>query len=74
MKGWLDKNKWNELDGCFGTFAAKNSWNALKNTIILYRIIAKETAAYLGYTYCENLDNTISAFLGKLESTDEKLN
>ncbi len=63
MKTWLDKSLWNELSQCFAKFNTEDSWKALENTIMLYQKLARETAAYLQYTYNEKLDKSISNFI-----------
>ncbi len=63
MKTWLNKSTWDELSFCFAKFDIEDSWTALKNTTILYRKFAKETAEYLQYRYNVKTDMSISNFI-----------
>jgi aminoglycoside 6-adenylyltransferase len=67
MQTWLNKNSWEALHQCFGKFDKKDSWDALNNTIKLFRKAARETAHNLKYEYDEQLDRYISQFINELE-------
>ena len=66
MKEWIDEKIWKQLHISFSNFSKKDSWDALENTINLYREIANENAMHLKYLYNQKLDNAISAFIKKL--------
>ncbi|HEY6976127.1 MAG TPA: aminoglycoside 6-adenylyltransferase [Chitinophagaceae bacterium] len=68
MQSWVNKNSWQALHYCFGKFDTQESWDALKNTIQLFRKAAIETARLLEYEYNEELDSHISQFIRDLEN------
>lgn len=63
MKEWVNPTVWNELQQTFGYFDAKDSWRALFISMDLFRMLAKETASKLGYTYPIKVDINISHWI-----------
>jgi aminoglycoside 6-adenylyltransferase len=53
---WADAETLAALTRCFGHFDAADSWRALLATMDLFRRLATETAARLGYAYPAALD------------------
>jgi aminoglycoside 6-adenylyltransferase len=68
MQSSASKDTWDALHRSFAHFDEKDSWNALENTTNLFRILAHQTAAYLGYDYPHKVDSHISNFINKLRS------
>lgn len=66
MQSWVSKDTWDALHRSFAHFDEKDSWNALENTTSLFRILAHQTAAYLGYDYPHEVDSHISKFINEL--------
>jgi aminoglycoside 6-adenylyltransferase len=60
---WTDPGTWQALHGVFGHFDAADSWPALFATMDLYRHLATETAAHLGYAYPTALDERVTQFV-----------
>jgi aminoglycoside 6-adenylyltransferase len=68
INSWLDQNIMRELENCFGKLNQEDGWNALNNTIHLYRKVALETASILQLEYDESLDNRMHTFIEALRS------
>ena len=63
MSRWVDPEIWESLHGSFARFDAEDSWNALLNTVGLFRRIAPETATRLGYQYLEDVDRNMAGLI-----------
>jgi aminoglycoside 6-adenylyltransferase len=68
MQSWLNKSASEDLQYCFGKFDKHDDWQALYNTVKLYRKIAIETAHILHYKYNQKLDTHISDFIEELKN------
>lgn len=66
MQSWASKDTWDALHRSFAHFDEKDSWNALDSTTGLFRILAHQTTAHLGYDYPHQVDSYISKFINKL--------
>ncbi len=66
MADWADPAAWRDLHGTFAHFDAADSWRTLNASMALFRRVAAETAAQLGYTYPAELDARISGFVAQL--------
>lgn len=66
MQSWVSKDTWDALHRSFAHFDEKDSWNALENTTNLFRVLANQTAAHLGYNYLNEVDSHISKFINEL--------
>lgn len=60
-----------ELDNTFGRFNVADSWRALLATMALFRRLARETAARLGYGYDKNLGKRVTRFVKRLCVEDD---
>lgn len=67
---WTDPQTWAALDHAFGHFDAGDSWRALLVTMDLFRRLAGETAAHLGYPYPALLDERVTQFVNQLKRED----
>jgi aminoglycoside 6-adenylyltransferase len=70
MREWVDTATWNELHGIFAHFDATDSWQKLFNSIALYRRLAQETSAKLGYAYPQSVDDHITTYLKTLHDSN----
>ncbi len=68
MADWADPAVYDALHEAFGHFDAADSRRALGASIALFRRLATETAARLGYTYPAELDARISRFIAQIEA------
>lgn len=67
---WTDAQTWAVLKHTFGHFDGGDSWRALLATMDLFRRLATETAAHLGYPYPVLLDERVTQFIGQLRQED----
>ncbi|MBN2305660.1 MAG: aminoglycoside 6-adenylyltransferase [Anaerolineae bacterium] len=66
---WTDPESHDELlEGCFGHFDAADSWRALRATMALFRRLAADLAARLGYAYPAALDADVTRYIHELDS------
>lgn len=63
MKEWIEPKNWDEVSRCFSGFNEEESSKALKYTMDMFRRLAKESAARLGYVYPQVLDERVSSFI-----------
>lgn len=66
MQSWVSKDTWDALHQSFPHFDEKDCWNALENTTSIFRVLARQTAAQLGYNYPNEVDSHISKFINEL--------
>ena len=65
FKRYLDAGTWAELEATFADADIENNWQALFNTIDLFRKLAKYVADNLGYEYPDETDRKITAYCKK---------
>ena len=71
MKDWTRPDIWERLHESFGHFDAGDSQRALIATVALFRDVALETAARLGYKYPQHVDDAIGGYIaGLMDSPD----
>jgi aminoglycoside 6-adenylyltransferase len=58
----LDADTWREVEATFTGADVGASWEALFRTADLFRRVAKEVAAALGYTYPQHIDEGVVAY------------
>jgi aminoglycoside 6-adenylyltransferase len=70
LKKRLPIEIWEKLEGtCAGAGIADN-WEALFRTMALFRRVATEVAADLGYAYPLNLDRRVTAYVREVRNLD----
>ncbi len=73
FKKYLDKKTWTALENTFcGSDIAQN-WDALFQTLHLFRKLATMLATAMNYTYPYQLDNNITRYLQKIKNTDRSV-
>jgi aminoglycoside 6-adenylyltransferase len=60
---WTDDQTLRELHRTFGHFHQSDSWQALIGAMNLFRRLASETAAKLGYNYPRGLDENVTGYV-----------
>ncbi len=63
LKRRLPGDIWSDLANTYGGPDIDDNWAALSRTIALFRRVAIEVGAALGYAYLERVDDQVSAFL-----------
>ncbi|MCJ7726568.1 MAG: aminoglycoside 6-adenylyltransferase [Acidimicrobiia bacterium] len=60
MRNWVDDQTWVDLHSVWGGFDADSSRRALMATIDVFRMVAREVGAALGFDYPESSDRQIT--------------
>jgi len=63
MHLWVSDETWAELRRAFAGFDREEGWGALLATMDLFRRLATETAATLGFAYPTGVDRNVSEFI-----------
>jgi len=63
LKKYLPPELWSEFEKCYAGAHPEDKWTALKNTLALFRRVAVEVGAHLGYTYPYQLDQRVNAYV-----------
>jgi aminoglycoside 6-adenylyltransferase len=71
LRQWAGDDVWRALDGAFGAFRQAAGWAALLATMALFRRLAQETAAQLGYGYPQQADDHIAGFILDLKEESQ---
>jgi aminoglycoside 6-adenylyltransferase len=66
MKNWVDDNIWRELHEIYSRFDREDSWRGLFSTMNFFRKIANEAAQNLSYSYPDDIDQNLSAYITTL--------
>jgi aminoglycoside 6-adenylyltransferase len=70
---WTDPATWESLHQTFGHFEAADSWRALLASMTLFRRLARQTGARLGYAYPAMLDEQVTQLVNELYVEDISL-
>lgn len=62
LKKWLPPDIWSQLEDCYAGAGIEENWEALFNTVALFRRVATDVADHLGYTYPLDLDQRVTAY------------
>ncbi|MCJ7605576.1 MAG: aminoglycoside 6-adenylyltransferase [Dehalococcoidales bacterium] len=71
LKKRLDPETWAALEATWTGAGKTARWEALFRTIDLYRRVAKEVGASLGFTYPQDMDDRVAAYLRRIKARDE---
>lgn len=72
LKRWLRPDLWGRLVSTYTGIEPEANWEALDNTIALYREVAVEVGDHLGYAYPHELDQRVDAYLQKVRHLDRQ--
>ena len=67
LKRYLPPTLWAELEGCYAGAGVAENWNALFQTLALFRQVATDVAARLGYAYPHDLDHRVTAYVRRIQ-------
>jgi aminoglycoside 6-adenylyltransferase len=70
LQRWLRRDLWNELKTTYTGAVLEDNWDALDKTVVLFRSVASEVGASLGYPYPRDLDRGALAYLDKVKRLD----
>ncbi len=68
MRMWVGNDTWDALHEVFAHFESPDSWRSLIAMTDLFRKIAIETSAAIGFPYNHELDMNISGFIQQLRN------
>jgi aminoglycoside 6-adenylyltransferase len=63
LKRYLPPDIWAELEQTYVGARVEDNWEALMKTMTLFRRVAVEVGAHLGYTYPYDLDQRVTAYV-----------
>jgi aminoglycoside 6-adenylyltransferase len=67
LKRQLPSDIWSQFEGCYAGAVLLENWQALANTMALFRRVAIEVGAHLGYAYPHDLDQRVSAYMEEIK-------
>jgi aminoglycoside 6-adenylyltransferase len=70
LKRLLPPDIWAELEQCYAGARPEDNWEALANTMALFRRVAIEVGTHLGYTYPYELDRRVSEYVERLKQLE----
>src|SRR5579862_7547157 len=72
LKRYLDADTWQEFAATFVGPDLDENWEALLRTTALFRRIAREVGAALGYVYPQLLDDEVTSYLYGIRRLDRE--
>lgn len=72
LKLWLRPDLWTELESTYTGAGIEANWEALFRTIALFRRVANEVGALLGFNYPQELDQRAVAYLRRIKNLDRQ--
>lgn len=70
FKKYLCENRWEQVEATFAGADSQDNWIAFFNTLDLFRELAKEVAAHLGYPYPDTLDREVTEYIGEIRDAE----
>jgi aminoglycoside 6-adenylyltransferase len=67
LKKQVEQALWTELDNTYVSAGIEKNWDALFNTIYLFRKVAREVGDRLGYPYPDDIDRGGIKFLNRVK-------
>jgi len=67
LKRYLPSDIWSELEQTYAGARLEDNWEALMKTIALFRRVAVEVGAHLGYVYPYDLDQRVVAYVEQIK-------
>lgn len=66
----LPASLWSQLEAAYADAALSANWDALLRTMALFRQVAMDVAAQLGYTYPLAMDEGVTAYVERVRRLD----
>ena len=70
LKRLLPPAIWADLEQCYAGARPEDNWRALANTMALFRRVAIEVGAHLGYAYPSQLDQRVTAYVEHIKQME----
>jgi aminoglycoside 6-adenylyltransferase len=71
LKHWLRADLWSELEGTYAGAEVAANWEALFQTMRLMRRVAVEVAERMGYSYPQELERRVMAYLQRVKDHEQ---
>ena len=72
LKKQLPTSLWAQLEATYADADIAANWDALLRTMALFRLVAMEVAAHLGYTYPLAMDEGVTAYVERVRRLDRQ--
>ena len=72
FKQYLPPETWMDVEATFAGAGLEENWRAMFKTAEIFRCLASEVGAHLGYTYPFQLDRDVTAYLNKIRNMDSR--
>ena len=72
LKGCLPPALWTGMEGTYAGAGIADNWEALFRTMALFRRVACDVAAHLGYAYPDELDRRVSAYVRSMRDREHE--
>jgi aminoglycoside 6-adenylyltransferase len=73
LKKHLSPEIWAQLETCFAGAGLEENWVALTNTMALFRQVAIQVGAHLGYAYPHDLDRRVTDYVDQIKRMEAPL-
>ena len=70
LKKRLPADLWSAVEGTYAGACVTDNWEALAQTLDVFRHVAVEVAEYFGYTYPDELHQRIWAYVEKIRQLE----
>lgn len=70
LKKRLPADLWAQLEGTYVGAGAEENWDALRGTLALFRQVALEVGAHLGYPYPHDLHERVAAYVESIRQME----
>lgn len=68
LRRWSRPETWEELENTFTGPGWEAGWEAFERTVVLFRRLAQEVGAALGYAYPQEMDDQVTAYFRKVRA------
>ena len=72
LRKWLRLDLWEELESTYTGIGLEANWEAIFNTIALFRKVAIEVGDHFGYAYPHDVDRRTVTYLQKVKNLDRR--
>ena len=66
----LPPDIWAQVEQAYAGASIANNWEALEHTMALFRRVAVEVGAHLGYAYPDELHQRVGAYVEQIKQLD----
>jgi aminoglycoside 6-adenylyltransferase len=70
LKKRLPPDIWAQVEQAYAGASIANNWEALEHTMALFRRVAVEVGAHLGYAYPDELHQRVCAYVEQIKQLD----